>query len=119
MVPCSSREAVVKVISYKNGMLTGCLRHPRLAEKEEIYNLTQMILLLNGLMDLENCPNPPPSFIRPECDTGEESEVFRIQILFREHYTMQGKLIWQNEKKEFVFHSALELLLLLDEILAE
>lgn len=45
--------------------------------------------------------------------------MFRIQILFREHYTWQGKLVWQNERQEYVFHSAIELLQLLDEILAE
>lgn len=119
MVPCGSREAIVTVMSYKNGIMPGCLQHPRLREKEEFQSLSQMILLLNDLMDMESCPNPPQPFISPGDDDEEGTEVFRIQILFREHYTMQGKLIWQNEKREFVFRSAMELLQLLDEILAE
>lgn len=118
MVPCNSREAVVTVMSYESGIMKGCLQHPRLDGKEEIQSLSQMVLLLNDLMDLESCPNPPLPFVGSECG-GEKKEIFRIQVLFREHYTWQGKLIWQNENHEFVFHSAIELLQLLDEILAK
>ena len=39
-------------------------------------------------------------------------------ILFQEHYTWQGRLIWLNENQEAAFRSAIELLKLLDEILA-
>lgn len=119
MVPCGSREAVVTVISYENGIMSGYLQHPRLDKKEKLQSLSQMVLLLNSLMDLENCPNPPPPFVHPEYNGEEGKEVFRIQILFLEHYILQGKFVWQNEKREFVFHSVLELLQLLDEMLAE
>ena len=50
---------------------------------------------------------------------GDRKAVFRIQILFREHYTWQGKLVWQDENQEAVFRSVLELIQLIDEILAE
>ena len=106
-------------MSYENGVMTGCLQHPRLDEKEELKSLSQMVMLLNGLMDLENCPKSVSPFIQPEHNGNGEGEIFRIQILFREHYTWQGKLIWQNENQEFVFHSVIELLQLFDEILAE
>lgn len=118
MIPCNSREAVVTVRSYENGIMTGFLQHPRLVGREEIMSLSQMLLLLNSLLDLEDCPNSPLPFVRPESGNEEEEEIFRIQILFREHYTWQGKLVWQNERRELVFHSAMELLQLLDEILA-
>lgn len=119
MAPCSGREAVVSVTHYEDGRLTGDLRHPRLNAREEIRSLSQMMLLLNSLLDLEDCPNPPLPLVKTECSGKEEIAVFRIQILFREHYTWQGRLIWQNENMEFVFHSALELIQLLDEILSE
>lgn len=119
MVYCGSREVVVKILSYDNGILTGYLQHPWLNGRKKIQSLSQMVLLLDSLIDLEHCPNPPPPFVLPEYDGEEGKEVFRIQILFREHYTMQGKLIWQNEKREFIFRSVMELLQLLDEILAE
>ncbi len=119
LFPCHSREAVVMVRSYKNGVMDGWLQHPRLNQKEELRSTAQMILLLNDLLELENCPNSPLPLVHSECDSLEQLTVFRIQILFREHYTWQGKLIWLNENQEIVFHSAIELLLLLDEILAE
>lgn len=99
--------------------MDGWLQHPRLNQKEELRSTAQMILLLNDLLELENCPNSPLPLVHSECDSLEQLTVFRIQILFREHYTWQGKLIWLNENQEIVFHSAIELLLLLDEILAE
>ena len=118
MIPCHSREAVVTVQSYHNGVMDGYLQHPRLEKKEELQSLSQMILLLDSLLDLENCPGRPLPLIHSMCDDREDTAVFRIQILFRENCTWQGKLIWQNEDQETVFRSALELLQLLDEILA-
>jgi hypothetical protein len=119
MIPCQSREAVVTVLSYKNGIMDGYLQHPRLNGKEKIQSLSQMLLLLNGLADLESCPNPSLPLVLRECSDIGSSSIFRIQILFREHYTWQGKLIWQNENQEIVFHSAIELMEMLDEILGE
>ena len=119
MLPCHSREAIVTVRTYDKGLMSGCLQHPRLGKKEEFQSLSQMVLLLNGLLDLENSPNHPLPLIHSECDNRKNIAVFRIQILFREHYTWQGRLVWQNENQELVFHSALELLELLDEVLED
>lgn len=77
-----------------------------------------MILLLNGVLDLESCPNPPLPLRYMEHDVRKSMGVFRIQVLFREHSTWQGRLIWQEENKEFVFRSVMELIQMLDEILA-
>lgn len=119
MIPCQSREAVVTVISYCNGIMNGYLQHPRLDKSEKICSLSQLILLLNNLLDLEDCLGSPAPFVSPVQGDGDSIAVFRIQVLFREHHTWQGKLIWQNENKEVVFHSGIELLQLFDEILAE
>ncbi|MCM1225087.1 MAG: hypothetical protein NC548_62615, partial [Lachnospiraceae bacterium] len=65
-----------------------------------------------------DCPNSPFPVVS-QTDKGKESiAVFRVQILFREHHTWQGKLIWQDEEQETVFRSVIELLQLFDEILA-
>ena len=119
MLPCGSREAVVTVLSYRNGVMDGYLQHPRLDKKEKIESLSQMVLLLNSLIDLESCLDSPLPLVRPECRNIESKAVFCIQILFREHYTWQGRLIWQERRQEYVFHSAIELIQLVDEILAE
>lgn len=119
MLPCQGREAWVTVMSYHDGVMDGCLQHPRLGRKEKIKSLSQMILLLNSLLDLENCLDHPLPLVQSECAGMKSKAIFRIQILFREHYTWQGRLIWQNEKQEYVFHSAIELIQLVDEILGE
>lgn len=118
MISCGSTEAVVTVMSYADGVMTGNLRHPRLRRKEEFRSLSQMILLLNGLLDLEKCLNPPPPLVPSAEDDTERIGVFQVQVLFREHNTWQGRLIWQDENKEFVFRSVMELIQMLDEILA-
>ena len=117
MIPCQSREAIVTVLSYHNGIMDGWLLHPRLEKSEKIQSLSQLVLLLNSLIDLEGCPNRALPLV-PRGDV-KKGEIFRIQILFREHYTWQGRLIWQDEETETVFHSCLELMQLIDEILAE
>ena len=61
----------------------------------------------------------PLPLVHQDCNGLESIAVFRIQILFREHYTWQGRLVWQDEEKETVFHSCIELLQLIDEILGE
>ena len=119
MVPCQSREAVVTVLSYHRGIMDGYLQHPRLEGIERVQSLSQMILLLNSLIDMEDCPNPSLPLVPVHYGIRETDTVFRIQILFREHYTWQGRLIWQDRNQEVVFHSAIELIQLLDEILGE
>ncbi len=119
MFPCQSREAVITIQTYHNGILDGYLQHPRLSGREKIQSLSQMILLLNSLLDLEDCPNPSLPLVPSAYAASGDASVFRIQILFREHYTWQGRLIWQNENLEVVFHSAIELIQLFDEMLGE
>lgn len=119
MIPCQSREAVITVLFYQNGILEGYLQHPRLEKKEKLKSVSQLVLLLDSLLDLEGSLNSPLPLVTRECLGLENVNIFKIQILFREHYTWQGRLIWENENQEFVFHSAIELIQLLDEILAE
>ena len=68
---------------------------------------------------LEDCPGCPLPLVRGDGDAGTHMAAFRIQILFREHYTWQGRLIWQDEDIETVFYSSIELMQLIDEILGE
>ncbi len=119
MMPCQSREAVVTVLSYHDGILEGYLQHPRLEKREQVHSLSQVMLLLNGLVGLEDCLGSPLPLISRDCDGLDSIAVFSIQILFREHYTWQGKLIWRDKEMETVFHSCIELMQLIDEILAE
>lgn len=119
MIPCQSREAVVTVLSYHNGNMKGYLQHPRLDGKEKIESLSHLVLLLDSLVDLEYCMNSPLPVVWPNYSDKKSMAVFRIQILFREHYTWQGRLVWKDKNQEIIFHSVIELLQILDEILEE
>ena len=118
MLPCQSREAFVTVTSYRGGIMDGYLRHPRLEGKINIQSLSQLMMTLNSLLDLEDCPGQPLPLVMADASEAHMA-IFRIQILFREHYTWQGKLVWQDADKETVFHSCIELMQLIDEILEE
>lgn len=117
MNPCNSRETVVTVKSYNDGVMLAYLQHPRLKKTEEIHSMSQMMLLINSLLDLEDSLFQPLPLVPAETTDSDNLAVFRIQILFREHYTWQGRLIWQDENMEMVFHSSIELMQMLDEIL--
>lgn len=119
MIPCQSREAVVTVLSYQSGILDGYLQHPRLEKKEKLKSVSQLVLLLDSLLDLEGSLNSPLPLVTREHTDLKNAAVFKIQILFREHYTWQGRLIWKNENQEIVFHSVIELIQIIDEILGE
>ena len=70
MLPCQSREAMVTVLSYHNGIMDGYLQHPRLDKKEKLKSVSQLVLLLDSLLDLEGSLNSPLPFVTRECNFG-------------------------------------------------
>ena len=71
MVPCQSREALVTVTSYRGGSMDGYVRHPRLEGKAvKIHSLAQLVLMLDALLDMENCPGSPLPLVSPEKSGG-------------------------------------------------
>ena len=72
MIPCHSREAVVTVLSYQSGVLEGYLQHPRLDKKEKLKSVSQLVLLLDSLLDLEGSLNSPLPFVTRECNFGSK-----------------------------------------------
>ena len=112
--PCGTQDAVLLVTSYHKGELAGRLFHPRLKPPAEVGSVLQLLFMLEECMQI--CEP-----VSQEALWWERSEeclaVLRIQILFREHFTWQGRLIWEDQQMEMTFRSVLELLKLLDEIL--
>lgn len=117
LIPCQTMEALVVVIDYTDGQMSGILRHPRLEEPLPLYSLSQLILELDSLLDLEECPDSPLPLVRPIPKEECAIATFQIQVLFRECYTWQGRLVWKERNEEASFRSVLELMQLLDEIL--
>ena len=120
MIPCGSREAIVTVLSYSSGNMNGYLQHPGLRAAKKFSSLSELMLSIEQLLDMEDCPGGPPlPLVWSECEKTCKKAVFRIDVLFREHHTWQGRLVWETENREAVFKSVLELMKLMDEILEE
>ena len=109
-------DVIFHVQEYRNGQIAGWLSHPRMPQPVKIASVPQLLFVLEGLLDAENRPLEQPA---APVDLSEEAVLatLRLQILFREHYTWQGVVIWEEQQTQATFLSVLELIQLLDEIL--
>ena len=117
--PCRANEAILRVRSYEDGRLTGRVIHSRLENPKEIHSVPQLVLLLDEILLREEglvnyCAFEPGGGIDPAFIA-----TLRIRILFREHYSWQGSLLWEEQQQEATFRSVLELIQLLDEVLGK
>ena len=117
MIPCQTTEALVVITEYHDGILSGVLRHPRLDTPMPLHSMAQLILLMDSLLDLQECPDSPLPLVRPIAEADDAIATFQIQVLFREFRTWQGRVVWKEQNQEASFRSVLELMQLLDEIL--
>ena len=118
MIPCHTTEALVVIKEYQDGILSGVLRHPRLDTPVPIHSTAHLIFLMDSLLEMQDCPDSPLPLVRPILKEEDSIATFQIQVLFREHSTWQGRLVWKEMETEASFRSVLELMKLLDEILA-
>lgn len=124
-----SRRTVVCVDSYEEGVLKGRI-YNAYAEPECFESLSQFLIKMEVLLDELQQPQsatkprsfatfveqidsvPPLAHIR----RGAKA-TFEIQVIFRQHTSWQGVIIWLEEQKEQSFRSVLELVLLMDSAL--
>lgn len=115
--PCSVNEAILKVSSYEDGLLIGRLIHPQLDNPKEIRSIPQLLFLLDELLEGES-PIQYQALHVQRCPDEACIATLRIRILFREHHSWQGTIIWEERQREATFRSVLDLIYLLDEVLA-
>ena len=92
-------------------------RHLHITWPKYIQSVPQLIFNLDDLFSRDDRPISIRVFEEvsiPDCPFA----TLRVQILFREHYSWQGLLIWEDNQMEAPFHSVLEFIELLDELLA-
>lgn len=118
LISCQITDAIFRVTHYENGNAEGNLLHARLERPQKICSIPQLLVTLEDVLTREDSPVRRQTLIRPE-ERDETIAVFRIQVLFREHYTWQGRLVWEDRQMEVPFHSVLELILIMDEILSK
>ena len=117
LLPRQINDAIFYVTYYEDGMINGWLSHPKEEQPLKILSLPQLLFTLENILSREDMPVGPHAFancILPDAPIA----IIRLRILFREHHTWQGCIIWEDQQMEAPFRSVLELIELLDEIMA-
>lgn len=118
LIPYRINDAVLMVSSYQEGAISGWLAHSRLNGPQPIQSIPQLIFLLDDLLSQEDAQIRYHAFESVPFESIPRIATLRLQILFREHHTWQGCVIWEEAQKEASFLSVLELIQILDEILS-
>ena len=108
--PCGTNDAILMVTHYREGLMEGWLAHPRLDRPEQVKNIPQLLFLLDDLLSREDALISYHAFEPAKFKEVERIATIRIQILFREHHTWQGCLLWEDQKMEAPFLSVLEMI---------
>lgn len=117
--PHNTYDAILYVTAYRDGRLEGFLTHPRLDTPEKITSVPQMLFLLEDLLSREDLLLSYPGADAAARTDLRQIASFRLQILFREHHTWQGCVLWEEGGRSLTFRSVLELIQIMDEILTD
>lgn len=125
------RKITVCVDSYENGVLKGRF-YNAYREMECFESLMQFLTGVEAVLEEQRIPQSY-TMLRKFTDHihGGEGSVtsgrirkgmkatFELKVLFRQHTSWQGVLIWRDRKTEQSFRSVLELVLLMDSALRD
>lgn len=124
-----NRRITVCVDSYDDGVLKGRF-YNAYQEMECFDSLMQFLMGVEAVLEEQQVPQSYTT-LRKFSDyvpTGDgtvasrrirngEKATFEMQVLFRQHTSWQGVIIWKDRKMEQTFRSVLELALLMDSAL--
>lgn len=125
------RTIFLCVDSYHQGVLKGRIYNPGLKEGRAIQSLSGFVLEMEQILEKIEFPKaftttrafmaPPPKVDGPSDSTYQEGKIatFALNVLFRQNASWQGSVVWIDQKQEQSFRSVLELILLLDNALAQ
>jgi hypothetical protein len=123
-----NNRILVCVDTYENcvpaGRFSNCLQ-----ETESFSSLSQLLIRIEAMLDDQHAPQSytthrtfaavmdqleeePPAVSGKGC-----CATFELKILFRQHGSWQGTVIWKERRQEHSFRSVLELVHLLDSAL--
>jgi len=132
-VPYEYKTSLIKITSYERKNPVGVLINPFFGEEKHFDNLTQLIFIMDELQNSLNFPqesmesrslvkNTTPVIIAKTDKNADMSKppnaTFKINILFRHNASWQGGIVWVEQAKESQFRSVLELIMLIDSVLA-
>lgn len=124
-----NRRLTVCIDSYENSVMKGRI----LNANQEIAPFESLVQFLLGVETFMEAPQMPQSFtslrrfsdLIPMTEGASVSNyagkgakaTFELQVLFRQHSSWQGVVIWRERKMEQSFRSVLELVMLMDSAL--
>lgn len=124
-----SRRTILCVDSYDEGVLKGRI-YNAYAEPECFESLSQFLIKMETMLDdlqqpqAATQPRRFTSFVEhmerrgsPEGIRKGAKATFELQVIFRQHTSWQGIVIWLERSTEQSFRSVLELILLMDSAL--
>ena len=126
--PWSQQTILLCVDSYENGVPRG---HMYLGQEGQHFDsLSQLLLRAEQLLErsggVQSFTTPRIfSLVRPLSDASCDAErlsrgnaaTFEMRVLFRQHASWQGELLWMEKNTRQSFRSVLELITLLDSAL--
>ena len=124
-----SRRHMVCVDSYEGGVLKGRF-FGQSREMESFESLSQFLIRVEEMLDDLQQPQsytrartfscllePDRQNVSASAFRRGKRATFELQVLFRQHSSWQGILIWRETGMEHSFRSVLELVLLMDSAL--
>ena len=124
-----NRKITVCVDSYESDVMKGRF-YNACREMEPFESLIQLLICTEKLLKDQQMPQSYTAIRKfAERNPGNDPVVaerqirrgklatFEVQILFRQHTSWQGVVIWREQNREQTFRSVLELILLMDSAL--
>lgn len=130
-VPAEQKISIIQITGYRDKNFEGILQNAYFKESQSFTNLTQLLLLIDGLQDQLQYPqrcmetrsfkeaaSPPLQLPQSEAPPAEILATFKLHLLFRQNASWQGSVTWVEAGTEAQFRSALELVSLMDSVLS-
>ena len=126
-----NRKLMVCIDSYDNGILRGRFYNANY-EIGNFESLSQFLIRIEALLEENQTPQAYTShrtfsaILRPDEETDNPATsrkgakaTFELQVIFRQHSSWQGVIVWKERKTEESFRSVLELVILMDSALRD
>ncbi len=133
-IPYNLKTSIIQIHSYDEKQLKGTLQNSYYDQKMPFENLIQLLFLIESMLNDLGLPqksmesrtffnHPLVPAVPHTTQNGQRNHAspplatFVISIVFRQHASWQGTIIWQEQEMECHFRSVLELVLLMDNVL--
>ena len=126
-----SRKTTVCIDSYDSGILCGRF-YGAYQDSVRFESLSQFLVNMDSMLEESQIPQAytasrtfspvlPPAEVKAESGRVRKGTkaTFELQILFRQHTSWQGVIIWQEKHLQQRFRSVLELIFLMDSALRD